>query len=708
MYRDVAPLVRPGTVAIVGASSKRSTQGNVVIENLRGWGYAGRILPVHPSAAEIDGLPVCKGAAALPPAVDTAIVAVPAAEVVETLRQLAAAGVRSANVFSNGFSAEQEAVFRAFGAGTPMSINGPNCMGLVNFTDQAPLYPSRPSLRLKPGRVALVAQSGSAAISVMNSITTGLSKVITVGSEFQVTAADYLAWLALDQATTVVGVVAESIQDPVAFACAADRLHSAGKALVVLKVGSSDMGAVATQAHTGALIGSRDAFDSFFRACDIATAHDYDELVASLECAVVARRRGPTGHIAVAGISGGQTALACDVAEDAGISLAVFSEATRATVHACLPGAPGNNPIDIGATVLKEDRKTPAAFDAVLADPAVGALALLQDSQASLNPRTYDNYMLHIPDFAAVAGRTDKPVVMISPTGESLHPGIVEVALAGGLPVVRGLREGLVAIEHLARGRPGAAAAWADAHRTDRPLRNARAAQWRQELAALDGSLPPATAFRLLRDYGVPVVKSLVAASAEEASARAGEVGFPMVVKVASRQVNHRSDIGGVVLGVRDASALRDALATIARNVGQHAPHAVIDGYELQEQVAGDAEALIGFAATPPLGTLMVVGTGGTMVELMEDRASRLAPLTQDESAELVRSTRLGKLLDGYRNLMPRTDIAPLAMLLTALSELAADLGDLITVCDLNPVLVRASTGELRVVDALMVVRARG
>ncbi|HQZ06263.1 MAG: acetate--CoA ligase family protein [Rhodoferax sp.] len=708
MHRDVTALVRPRTVVIVGASSKRSSQGNVVIQNLQNWKFQGRILPVHPSAAEIDGLAVLNSYEALPDAVDTAIVAVPAAEVVETLRQLALAGVRSANVFSNGFSTEQEAAMRTFGAQTPMSINGPNCMGLVNFTDAAPLYPSRPSLRLQPGRVALVAQSGSAAISVMNTITTGLSKVITVGSEFQVTAADYLAWLANDEATTVVGVVAESIQDPVAFAHAAEMLHAAGKPLVVLKVGNSDMGAAATRAHTGALISSRDAMDSFLRACDIATARDYDELVASLECAVTAPRMTRGGRIAVAGISGGQTALACDVAAWAGIALAEFSEATRAGVRAGLPGTPGQNPVDIGATVQQSARNTPVALGAVLADPGVGALALLQDAQASLNPRTYENYMLHIPGYGALGRSTDKPVVMISPTGEGLHAGIQEALAGTGVPVLRGLREGLVAIDNLRRGQPGRAGAWAQAHRANQPLRNPEAAQWRRLLADTTGSVAPELCLRILRSYGVPVVKSLVAASADEILARADEVGFPMVVKVASREISHRSDVGGVVLGVVDAPALRAALETIGRNVARAAPLAHIDGFEIQQQMAGDAEAVVGFAAAAPLGTLMVVGTGGTLVELVADRAVELAPLSPQQAVEMLQQTRLGKLLEGYRNLLPRTDLGPLAGVLHALSNLAMDLGDLIDACDLNPVLVSKGTGAVCVVDALLIARGAG
>ncbi len=219
----------------------------------------------------------------------------------------------------------------------------------------------------------------------------------------------------------------------------------------------------------------------------------------------------------------------------------------------------------------------------------------------------------------------------------------------------------------------------------------------------MHGSLPPELSFRILRSYGVPVVRSLVAGSAEEALARAGEVGFPMGVKVASRQINHRSDVGGVVLNVTGPVALRAALATIADNVARHAPQARIDGYEMQEEVVADAEALLGFAAAVPLGSLMVVGTGGTMVELHADRALGLAPLTWDDALAMVRATRLGKLLGGYRNLLPATDIAPLASLLAALSNLAADLGDLVPACDLNPVMIRKGTGELRVVDALMI-----
>jgi acetate---CoA ligase (ADP-forming) len=705
LQRDVTPLIKPGTVAVIGASSKRVTQGNVVIQNLQKWGFAGTILPIHPSAVEIDGLPVFASVRDVAGIVDLAVVAIPAAEVFKCLTELEAAGVRSAMVFSNGFSPDDERRIRAFGATSRLALHGPNCMGLINFSDRIPLYPSSPSLRLTPGPMALVAQSGSAAISIMNSSVVGFSTVVTVGSEFQLSTADYVRWLATDPHTKVVGAVVESIPDPVAFALAAEHLHANGKLLIVLKVGNSAFGAAATQAHTGALLSSRDAYDSFFSDCDIATVGDYSELIAAMECAAVSRRMPRRSAIALAGISGGQTALACDAASLVDIDLASFSDRTAQQLQAFLPGTPGRNPVDIGATVQREDRKTPDALRAMLDDPQVGGMALLQDCQASLNPRPLTMYMDIIATYKAVGHSATKPVVMISPTGEPIHPEIANLLAGSRMPVLRGLREGLVALRCMGFGSIGKAQAWADRHARDQAPRNPAAIDFRKELAGASGALSSALCFRILRSYGIPVTRAITVPTESEAIARCGEVGFPMVVKVASTQIAHRSDVGGVVLNVGDIAALTSAMALIRDNIAARAAHAVIDGFELQEQVIGAVEAMAGFAASAPFGSLMLVGSGGTMVELLADRAVALAPVTADESMRMLSQTRLGQLLAGYRNLMPVTDTNALAALVTALSALAHDLGDLLVECDLNPVLVRPGSGAVCVVDALMIAR---
>jgi acetate---CoA ligase (ADP-forming) len=700
--RDVSPLIRPTTVAVVGASAKRASQGNIVITNLREWKFPGTIVPVHPSADMIEGLPALRAIDDLPPDVDTAVVAIPAASVLESLIALERANVRSAIVFANGFSAEQEAGIRAFGATSKIAIHGPNCMGLVNFPDSVPLYPARPSLRIRPGRCSLIAQSGSAAISVMNSISVGLSKVVTVGSEFQLAASDYLAWLAADEATDTVGIVAESIKDPVEFAEAVELIRVAGKGLVVLKVGHSEPGSAATKAHTGALITSSDAYDRFFAECGVAVVHDYDELVASMECFSQVRTSAGKGGVAIVGISGGQTALACDIAEEVGVTLARFETQTSEAVRSFLPGNSGENPIDLGATAQRELRKIPEALRAVLADGSVSALAILQDAQVSLNPYGLESYMEVLDIYREVGKQAAKPMVVVSPTSESLHERIVTVLSEAGIPVLRGLRAGLIGVRNLGIGQIGKAGRWARTHGQSRPFYNSAADDLRQELSHFSGTLTPELCGRVLKAYGLPFVRSVVVKDAGQAIERAHEVGFPMAVKIASPDLPHRSDVGGVMLGIESRSELEIAIARIAANVAAAAPRARIDGFELQEQFQGDAEAVVGFVATPPFGSLVVVGIGGTMVELQADRAVGLAPIEIDDAAGMIEATRLGKLLAGYRNLMPKTDTSKLADLVVRTSRLAADLGDLVVACDLNPVLVRKASGAVRLVDALM------
>lgn len=702
MHIDVTPMVRPRAVAVIGASAKRSTQGNVVLGNLKSWGYGGRIVPVHPQAGEIDGLAVVNSVATLGDDTDVAIVAIPAAQVPAMLRELEASPVRSAIVFSNGFTAEEEADMRAFGATSRLIVHGPNCMGLVNFNDSVPLYPSRPSLRLKPGRVALVAQSGSAAISVMNSTVIGLSKVVTVGSEFTVSAADYIRWFADDPETQVVGVVAESIKSARAFAAAAEAIHAAGKSLIVLKVGRSDVGVKATQAHTGALVSSADAYDAFFRETNIATVADYDELVASLECAAAARPMVGGTAIGIVGISGGQTALACDVAEAQGVAVAAFAGHTQASLRGFLPGTPGHNPVDFGAVVNVQDRKIPEALEAVIADESVGAVVALQDTQESLNPATLQNYMNVLGIYAARGKASPKPLVVVSPTSENVDPGVRAMLADHGVPLIRGLHAGLKAVGNLALGRPGPAGAWAKRQNVATAGSDEIAAL-KREVAQAQGTLGAALSFRLLRAYGIPLVKAIVVRDEAEALARAGEVGFPMVVKVASARIQHRSDVGGVVLGVADADGLRDAIRTIAANVGRACPDAGIDGYELQAHLAGGIEAMAGFTAAAPFGQMVILGSGGTLVELLADRAVGLAPFDQAQARAMLDRTRLAKVLGGYRNLVPQTDMSGLIEVAVRLSRLAADFDGLLAECDINPVLVARGTGDVRVVDALFV-----
>jgi acetyltransferase len=228
-------------------------------------------------------------------------------------------------------------------------------------------------------------------------------------------------------------------------------------------------------------------------------------------------------------------------------------------------------------------------------------------------------------------------------------------------------------------------------------------ADLKREIAGMKGPLPPKVVGRLLASYGISVVNSAVVRSADEAAATAGRIGYPMVVKVMSRDVPHRSDVGAVHLGIKDEAGLRAAIALIERNVREKVPGAVIDGYEMQEELVDCLQAMVGYQAAPPYGALTIVGSGGVLVELEADKALNLSPVTKSEAGTMVAATRLGKVLGGYRNLIPHTDTSALAALIANLSELAADFCDVVPECDLNPVLIRKGSGDVRVVDALFV-----
>jgi acyl-CoA synthetase (NDP forming) len=692
-------LIRPATICVLGASGKRATRGNFAIQGLQRMGFAGRIIPVNPASAEIEGLPTVASIAMLPPGVDTAFVAVPAGTVSAVIRALDAAGVRSAIVITAGFTPEQEAELRAVAGSAKLAMHGPNCMGVLNFTDGVPLYSAGLATKVTSGPVALLAQSGSAAIAVMNTLDIGFSKVATVGSEFRLTAADYLDWLAYDPATRVVGVILEAIQDPAAFAAAVRKVYSAGKAVVVLKVGRSSVGVQATQAHTGAMIAPSTVYDCFFRDLGVPVVADYDQFAAALTALAIAPLPPAGTGIAIAGISGGETALMCDMAAETGVRLAAWSDETVAAITAILPGTTGRNPVDVWASVGQEGTGAHfRALTALAADPAVGIIACLQDMQETLPETLVDRYLEPVRAAVALRQASPKPVVMISPTQDKLHPRLAQALAAGGVPALRGLWAGMGALRSLA-----VAGDRIDAIPTPPigALPSAELAALKAEIRGYSGALPGALCLRILARYGIPFVRSVMLGP-DGVLPKDASIEFPVVVKIASKDIAHRSDIGGVKLGVTEAG-LDAAIAAIRASVTQAKPDAAIDGYELQEQVTDSVEALAGFTAAPPFGALTIVGSGGVLAELEADHASGLGVISPERATAMIAGTRLGKVLDGYRNLTPKTELAGLADLVCRLSALAADLSDVLAECDLNPVMVGKGSGAVKVVDVLMV-----
>lgn len=696
-------MLRPRSIAVLGASAKRTASGNEAVLNLLAWGFSGRLMAVHREASEINGVAAVPRIEDLPQDLDVALVSLPAPAVVPALRALAAAGCRSAVVPTIGLSTEDTAAYAELARSVPMAIHGPNSMGLLNYTDSVPLWFDEGQLADVPaGSTALVAQSGSACLFIVRAAPRlGFSKVISSGNELGISMGDYLSWLADDPATERVGVVIESLRDVDGFAEAVARLRDAGKPIVALKVGRSRDGVAATIAHTGALIGAAAAYDNLFDELDVPTVADYDEMAASLECLASEQCAAAGGsRVAVVTISGGQAAMAADLAEARDVPLARLSEVTAQRLVELAPGAVAANPFDIGASLVADETVYADCLEALAVDPGVDTVLVVLDAADTLSDveiRYARNY------FAATAEsagrRLGKPIVIASSSSLGIHPACR--AWTNGVPVLRGIGNALVAARSIARNQTPVVRPDAGYQRPP------EYDELRSELLDSTGGVRHDTVRRLLRAYEVPIVDSILAADAPEAVRAAEEMGYPVVVKVASPDIAHRSEVGGVIPGLADGEEVRAAVEDIITAVATHLPGVRIEGFEVQRHVRDSLEAAIGFISDPVFGATVMLGSGGTLVELMADTVTARAPLPRDAARRALERTRLARVAAGYRGLMPMTPLDGLVDTVVAMARLAADFSDLLTEGDLNPVLVEHRTGRVKVVDALLVAGAK-
>lgn len=697
----IEAILRPRSVAVIGASAERHTLGNQVLHNLRRFGFDGEVTCVHPRARSVDDWPAVPSVADLPADLDVAMVSLPASAVSGVLTGLDAQGCRSAVVPTAGFTDQVLAELDEASSRLRMRYNGPNCLGVLSVAARAPLWTPSFRMDLPAGNVAIVSQSGSAAISITTCPGLGWSRVISSGNETSITTADYLNWLADDEATDVVGLVIEGIKDAGAFAAAVGRMHAAGKPVVALKVGRTPQGSRAAQAHTGVLISNYDGYQAFFRRVGVPAVLDYDDMVASLQAFSARPARESSGTtIGVLAISGGQSALACDLAIENGLGLADFTDETASRMRAALPDIDGQNPVDIGATVGAERRNPGDALSAMLGDPGVDSVLVVQDAHERLAIWPEHTYMDHVRTVVDISRAATKPIVLASSASAGIHPLLRDLVSDSPVPFVRGLRAGVTALRSLG--------SWRQNTPTDRALTPpASLDELRAELLGVSGPVGYHLTRRIMDAYRLPAVPSALAADADAAVALADRTGYPLVVKIASPDVPHRADVGGVVVGIRDERELRQALAQIAQQVAAARPGARIEGFELQPQVAAGTEALLGFTVEPPVGAMVVVGTGGALTELTRDRAADLAPVSLAEATAMIARTGLGRLLGGYRDLVVPTDIRPLAHLVQQVASLAADLQDVLSAADFNPSFVTSPSGQVQIADALLIARAR-
>ena len=673
------------SVALVGASARPGSLGARMIAEVARSPSHPRTYLVNPRYAAIDGVLCLPDLAAVPEPVDLVLLAVPDTALEQEMSAAARSQARSAVIFGNAFDPPGRTGLRsrlaAIAAEAGMALCGAGCMGFVNVARGLRAIGYVEPDPLPAGPVALVTHSGSVFSALLRTRRGfGFSLAVSSGQELVSTAADYARYALELAETRVLALVLEALRDaPGLRAVLADAL-AADVPVVLFSVGASEAGQALVSAHSGALAAADGAWEALAGAYGLHRVRDLAELADTLELFATGRRAstgtGPGMGIATVHDSGLERAHAADLAAELSVPFADLAPATHARLAASLdPGLDPANPLDVWGTGRDTEPLFAECLSALAADPAVAAVALAVD----LVPEFDGDESYPAAVLTAAAG-TAKPVAVLAGLPSAVDQAAAARLRAAGVPVLEGTRTGLLALRHLLdhTARPPSPPAWP-------PSRAPR----KDPLPAGGPEL-----FALLRDYGIPVARTEAAASRDAALAAAGAIGYPVVVKTDEPGIAHKSDVGGVRLGLAGPAEAGAAYDDLAARLG---PRVVVC-----ETAPPGTELALGVVRDPALGPLLVIGAGGVLVEILAERAVLLAPVTRSAALAALRRLRIAPVLAGSRG-QPAADLGAIAGAIAGLSRLACDLGDTLEALDINP-LICPPAGPVAV-DALLIPR---
>ncbi|WP_066799599.1 acetate--CoA ligase family protein [Sphingomonas soli] len=690
---DLSRLLAPRSVAIVGASPTPGALGNSVLRNLERHGFTGEIHLINPKRDEIDGRPCLKSIGELPEGVDAAVLAIPGPAVLGAVRELAARGVGSAVIFAAGFAeggeeglAAQAEVAR-IAAESGMVIEGPNCLGLVNYVDGVALtFVETPALKLgdKPG-VGIVSQSGAMAVVLGTTLMAkdlGISISVSTGNEAASGAEDYVEHLIHAPHTKTIGMIVEQFRKPARFLALAEQARAAGKTIVLLHPGKSSAARESAATHTGAMAGDWQLMKAKVERAGVVLVDSLEELADVIEIAHRAKPVG-LGGVGVLTESGCFKALVLDLAEQIGLELPVVGAATEAKLRAGMPDfIPVSNPMDLTAQALVDPDLYRRTLQPLLEDDDFAAVVvgIIQTDEATASrkfPFIIDAVKQITPN---------KPVIFAGlDEGAPFSPDYIAGLRAIGVPYFPSADRAFRALRQLSRlAERDFAASGAAARALDLPV----------------GVVPEYRAKELLAPAGIPFPQGGFAANVEEALRVAASVGYPVVLKAQAAALSHKSDAGGVILNIADDAALTAAWDRLYANVAAYDSSIKLDGGLIEAMGARGLELIVGAKNDPEWGPVILVGFGGVTAELLHD--VRLLPhdLPRDAVIAALRSLKQGALLDGYRG-SPALDVEAAADLVVGLGSVLAGT-PAIREIDLNPVVVYPKGQGVVALDALI------
>jgi acetate---CoA ligase (ADP-forming) len=666
----VTAMLEARSVALVGASARPGSLGARMIDQMTRSPARPRTYLVNPRYADIGGVPCWPSLEEVPEPVDLVLLAVPDAALADQLALAARTKARSAVIFGNAFDADCTNELRnrlaAIATAADMAVCGAACMGFVNVARglRAVGYvePDPPPA----GPVALITHSGSVFSTLLRARRGfGYSLAVSSGQELVTPAAAYARYALGLAETQVLGLVLEAIRDPAGLRTALETALVNDVPVVLLSVGLSQAGKHLVSAHSGALAAADGAWEALAGAYGVHRVRDLAELADTLELFAVGRRcRGKTG-IATVHDSGLERAHVADLAAELGLPFAPIGRATADRLAQAIdPGLKPGNPLDVWGTGRDTEPLFAECLTALAADPEVAAVALAVD----LVPEFDGDEAYPLAVLAAAAG-TEKPVAVLAGLPAGVDPVAAARVRAAGVPVLEGTRSGLLALRHLL-----------DHATRPEPPRAAAAGPGRSRWAPLltDGPSDSAVLFDLLRDYGIRAVRARAASTRAAALAAATEIGYPVVVKTDEPHIAHKSDVGGVRLGLAGPDAAGAAYDDLAARLG---PRVLVC-----ETAAPGTELALGLVRDAALGPLLVISAGGVLIEIFSERAVVLPPVTRSSARAVLAGLRLAAVLAGARGQRP-ADLDAIADAITALSRVAADLGDLVDALDINPLI---------------------
>lgn len=700
-------VLAPKSIALVGVSGdtgKASFTGATgILANLHNSGYKGKIYPINPKYPEIFGLPSYENLSSLPEVPDLLIVGIASQNVLPLLQQAAGMGVGGCIIISSGFAEDEneenkqlQEKMAELCQKSGMRVCGPNCLGIGNVHDNI-LAITSVGLNagpLNPGGIALISQSGalvSSMISKAKDKGIGFSYVVSSGNDADLDLADYIYYLVGDRNTKVIAAYIEGIKNPDKFKKAAALCKEKGIPLLVFKVGRSVKGAMAVQAHTGSIAGEDVTINSMFEKYDVTRMDSLDDLLEVAQAFSVPQRDCLGTNLGVITVSGGTGSILSDLSEEYNMQIPELSSETISGLREILPSYTSiANPVDTTAGIIREPENLIKAARVMAKDDNLDVIYI------SLTGAPPDFEVQVVDVILRLNSECLKPLVVGWFSGSMNQEGMKRLQ-SNGIPCFNGLDTSLRYIKLLAQRTAS----------KKRPLQVLFESPLEKGLDLnllkdKKGVLNEFESKNLLKSYKIPVVEEINAQSIEEAKSFAERNGYPVVMKVNSDDIPHKTEAGCVILGVKNAQELEKAYSTIIDNAKAYNKNAKIQGILVQEMIQNAKECIIGVKSDPHFGAVLMFGLGGIFVELLKDVTFRMAPVSEEEAAAMVKNIKGFPMLDGYRQ-QPKFDVAAIVDAVQKIGILAYDLKDKLRELDINPLMVLESGKGVKVADALII-----